>query len=330
MDPLLDLLRALHLTGGVVLEAEMTAPWSVTSRIDPDDYRHIGRQPSHVIGYHYIVEGHCRVSLGGQPVADAKAGDIILAARNDLHELGNGAEVQPIPAGSLAVQSARTGLLRIEHGGGGERTRVLCGFLATSVATPSIAGVLPPLLTIAVDDGAAAAWIESSFRFVGQELLRGQPEAFPMLSKLAELLFIEAVRRHVAALPVEDRGWLAGIRDPIVGRALALLHGQKDRRWTVPELAREAGASRSAFADRFTSLIGEAPIRYMTRHRLQCAAERLRDGVDVVAEVAFAAGYESEAAFSRAFKREYGRPPAVWRREVRDADEVFRAQGGAS
>lgn len=315
MDPLLDLLRSLHLTGGVVLEAEMTSPWCVTSQIAPEDYRSITRAPAHVIGYHYIAEGRCRVSLGGQHVADAKAGDIILVPRNDPHDLGDGPHVPSVPAGDLVLQSTRNGLHRIEHGGGGERTRVLCGFMTTGVTSPAIASVLPPLLTISVEDGAAAAWIESSFRFVGQELMRAQREAIPRLSKLAELLFMEAVRRHVESQPAGHQGWLAGLRDPLVGRALALLHGQRERRWTVPALAREAGASRSAFADRFTSLIGEAPIRYLTRHRLQCAADRLREGTDPVADVAFAAGYESEAAFSRAFKRTFGRAPAVWRRD---------------
>jgi AraC-like DNA-binding protein len=314
MDPLLDLLRSLHLTGGVFLEAEMTAPWSVTSHIAPGDYRGLSQAPTHVIGYHYITEGRCRVSLDGRHVADARAGDIILVARNDHHDLANGAAVPSVPAGQLATRPEAAGLWRIQHGGGGERTRVLCGFLATSVSHPAIAEVLPPLLTISVEDGAAAAWIESSFRFVGQGVMRGDPESIPLLGKLAELLFIEAVRRHVASLPPDHHGWLAGLRDPVVGRALALLHGQKDRRWTVDELAREAGASRSVFADRFTSLIGEAPIRYLTRHRLQQAADRLRETQDGVADVAFQAGYESEAAFSRAFKRAYGLAPAVWRR----------------
>jgi AraC-like DNA-binding protein len=314
MDPLLDVLRSLRLTGGVFLEAEMTAPWCVTSQVDPEDCQGITPPATHIIGYHYITEGRCRVSLGGEYVADVKAGDIILAARNDPHDLGAGSRVPPIAAGELVTNSGRNGLARIAHGGGGERTRILCGFLAAGACSPSIASILPPLLTISVDDVATAAWIESTFRFAGRELMRGEPESIPLLGKLAELLFIEAMRRHVASLPAGHRGWLAGLRDPVVGRALALLHAQKERRWTVPDLAREVGASRSVFADRFTALTGEAPIRYLTRHRLQCAAERLRESDVAVAQVAFDAGYESEAAFSRAFKRTFGLAPGVWRR----------------
>ena len=144
--------------------------------------------------------------------------------------------------------------------------------------------------------------------------MAGRPGSPAVLARLAELLFIEAVRLHVASLPREHRGWIAGLRDPIVGRALALLHGRKAQRWTVPELARESGASRSAFADRFTSLIGESPMRYLSRQRLRFAAEQLRECPASVAGVASEVGYESEAAFSRAFKREFGKSPAAWRR----------------
>jgi AraC-like DNA-binding protein len=319
MDPLLDLLRAMNLTGGVVLDAELSAPWCVTSRVEPQDYGTVRPAPAHVVGYHYVIEGQCRLSVGGRHVGDVRAGEIVLVPRNDPHDLASGPDLPPVPARDLVQKARANGLPLVRHGGGGERTRLLCGFLGTSTVNPPIASVLPPALTIAVDDGAAAAWIESSFRFVAQELVNPRYESTPVFAKLAELLFIEAVRRHVASLPPGERGWLAGLRDPMVGRALALLHGQKQHRWTVPALAHEVGASRSAFADRFTTVMGETPMRYLTRQRLQRAAERLREDGASVADVAFDAGYESEAAFSRAFKRTYHRPPAAWRKEIGEA-----------
>jgi AraC-like DNA-binding protein len=315
MDPLLDLLHDMHLTGGIFLDAEFTSPWCVTSKVGADEASAYFPKPSHVIAYHYVTEGKCVLEVDGHPVTDVRAGEIVLLPRNDPHRLGSALNVGAVNAGDLIEPAADGGLARIVHGGGGERTRILCGFLGTKTANPPIASVLPSALTVPVDQAAAGAWIESSFRFASQDLVAGQSGSPAVLARLAELLFIEAVRRHVASLPREHRGWLAGLRDPIVGRALALLHGQKAYRWTVPELARESGASRSAFADRFTSLMGEAPMRYLARLRLRFAAERLRESQETIASVALDVGYESEAAFSRAFKREFGKSPAVWRRE---------------
>ena len=141
-----------------------------------------------------------------------------------------------------------------------------------------------------------------------------RPGAESMLAKLSELMFVEAMRRYVGTLPPDGKGWLAGVRDAQVGRALALLHGDPGRAWTVDDLGREVALSRSALAERFTALVGEPPIQYLMRWRLALAAQMLRAGRDAVGRVAERTGYESEAAFSRAFKREFGMPPAAWRR----------------
>ena len=314
MEPLLDLLRDLHLTGGVFLDAEFTSPWCVRSSVGIDDCSAYLPRPSHVIAYHYVTEGRCLVEVAGLPAMEVKAGEIVLLPRNDPHRLGSALDVRAVNAGELIEPAPDHGLARIVYGGGGERTRILCGFLGTSTANPTIAGVLPSALTVTVNEGAVGAWIESSFKFASQELVAGRAGSPAVLARLAELLFIEAVRLHVASLPRDHRGWLAGLRDPIVGRALALLHERTSERWTVPDLAREAGASRSAFADRFTNLMGESPMRYLARQRLRVAAEQLRECTASIASVASDVGYESEAAFSRAFKREFGKSPAAWRR----------------
>jgi AraC-like DNA-binding protein len=314
MDPLLDILRGLQLTGGVFLDAEFTAPWCVTARVGPEDCAGLLRSPSHVIAYHYVLEGRCVLSVDGWPTVDVQAGEVVLLPRNDPHRLGSAANVRAVSAEHLIEPAAGGGLARIVYGGGGESARILCGFLGTDTPDPPIAAILPAVLTLPVRDGMAGAWIETSFRFAAQELMDGRPGSPAILARLAELLFMEAVRQHVASTPAEQSGWIAGLRDPVVGRALALLHSENDHRWTSEALARATGASRSAFAERFTRLIGEPPMRYLARQRLRSAAQRLRVTAESIATVALGAGYESESAFSRAFKREYGTSPAAWRK----------------
>ena len=208
-----------------------------------------------------------------------------------------------------------TQLFHMRHGGGGAATRFVCGYLALShsVFRPLLEA-LPPALCIPLGDGPAAALLRELFRAGVRESSALRPGAGSMLAKLAELLFVEALRRYIERLPPGGLGWLAGVRDPHVGRALALLHAEPGRAWTVDELARGAALSRSALAERFSALVGEPPIQYLLRWRLALAAQALRAGRDAVSRVAERSGYESEAAFSRAFKREFGMPPAAWRR----------------
>jgi transcriptional regulator GlxA family with amidase domain len=173
---------------------------------------------------------------------------------------------------------------------------------------------LPRIVCIPIGDGPAAAMLRELFQAGVRESAALRPGGSSVLAKVAELLFVEALRRHAERLPPGGSGWLAGVRDPHVGRALGLLHGDPGRAWTVDELAREAALSRSALAERFAALVGESPMQYLTRWRLALAAQMLRGGRESIARIASRSGYESEAAFSRAFKREFGKPPASWRR----------------
>jgi len=316
MDALLDVLRTLRLTGAVFLDAEFTAPWCVMARVGPEDCRALLPAPVHVIAYHYVTEGRLLLEVDGRPPVAVRAGEIVLLPRNEPHRLGSALSLRAVTIDHLIHPPADGGPARIVHGGGGERTRILCGFLGSDTPDPPIASILPAALTLDVSQGAAGAWIESSLRFAARELSAGGPGSAMVLARLAELLFIEAVRQHAAALPAEQAR-LGGLRDPIVGRALALLHGRPAQRWTSQGLARESGASRSAFAERFTGLMGEPPMRYLARLRLQLAAQRLEQSQASVAGIALDAGYRSEAAFSRAFKRAFGTPPAAWRKERR-------------
>jgi AraC-like DNA-binding protein len=297
----------------VFLDAEFTSPWCIAAHVGPEDCRAFVPAPVHVIAYHYVTEGRLLLEVAGQPAVAVRAGEIVLLPRNDPHRLGSALDLRAVTAGHLIQTAADGGLARIVHGGGGERTRILCGFLGCDTPDPPIASILPAALTLEVGQRAAGAWIESSLRFAAGELTAGGPGSATVLARLAELLFIEAVRQHVAAQPAEQAR-LGGLRDPIVGRALALLHGRPAQRWTAQLLAREAGASRSAFALRFTELMGEPPMRYLARLRLQLAAQRLEQSQASVARIALDAGYQSEAAFSRAFKRAFGSPPSAWRK----------------
>jgi AraC-like DNA-binding protein len=244
-----------------------------------------------------------------------ESGEIVVLPRNDEHVIGSEMQLRPVGAKHLIQPDSHGGLAKIVHGGGGEPTQILCGFLSNDRPHNAFIAMLPSVMRLKVADGPSGRWIESSFRFAANELSEDQVSSPVILAKVAELLFIEAVRRYFAALPPTANAWIAGMQDPIVGRALALLHGEIARRWTTRDLARESAMSRSAFAERFTRVVGEPPMRYLAQQRFAQAATRLRESTEPIARIAHDVGYESEVAFNRAFKREYGVPPATWRRE---------------
>jgi AraC-like DNA-binding protein len=313
MDAVTDLLQATRLSGGVFLDAEFTAPWCVHSGLTANDCRQFGIPAAHVIAYHYICEGQMLLELDDHEPVVVDSGEIVLLPHNEQHRLGSAPGLPPVNPQGLMVAGADGALARIVHGGGGAQTRMLCGFLANELHSDPIIRVLPRVLKVRIADAPSSAWIESSMRFGAQELANGPARSPALLAKLAELLFVEAVRRYLASLPPGESGWRAGISDPVIGRALALLHRRLERRWTAEDLARAVGLSRSAFADRFTRIMGETPMRYLAQQRLQLAAKRLEDPGSSIARIAFEVGYESEAAFNRAFKRAFGAPPAAWR-----------------
>ena len=203
---------------------------------------------------------------------------------------------------------------RIELGGGGEKTQLLCGYLGSEHAFGPLLASLPAVLKLDVRATPLGTWVESSFRFAVSQIAAGRVGSTTVIAKLSELLFVEAVSHYIASLPENRKGWLAGLRDPQIGRALALMHAQPAKDWSAEALAAEVGMSRSGFAERFATLVGKAPMQYLTYWRMQLAGRRLRETREAVAQVGYAVGYESEAAFSRAFKREFGKGPGEWRR----------------
>jgi len=302
MDALSEVLRVAHLTGGVFLHADFFAPWCMAARVGPEHCAPLLPPSSHLILYHYVVEGDFRIRVAGEDGEDliVGPGEVVLLPRNDLHLMGSDLSLPPVAGSDIIRPPEDGGLFSIRHGGAGGRTRMICGFLGCA--------------RLNVEQGGAAEWIRSTFQYAAEEVSAGRPGSETVLAKLSELLFVEAVRRYAEALPDGQTGWLAGLREPYVARALALLHRDIIRRWTVDDLGREVGLSRSALADRFIRLIGVPPMHYLANWRMQVATQKLRNTSASLAQVAEIVGYDSEAAFSRAFKKAFGTAPATWRR----------------
>jgi AraC-like DNA-binding protein len=313
MDALNEILRSTRLAGGVFLDAEFSAPWCVFSGVTPEETGASVPGCANIIAYHYVCEGGMLLQLEGHEDVAVECGDVVLLPHNEPHRLASGPGLVPVNAEDFIEHGEGGALARVVHGGGGTTTRMLCGFLASEVPNDPIIRVLPRVLKVRIADAPSSAWIESTMRFGAREIAGGAAHSPALLGKLAELLFIEAVRRYLASQPAEPCGWRAGISDPVIGRALAQLHQRMNERWTAEQLASCVGLSRSAFASRFTRIMGESPMRYLAQQRLQNAATRLATTADSIARIAFAVGYESEPAFNRAFKREFGLPPAAWR-----------------
>lgn len=313
MDTLSEVLRSVRLTGGVFLSAHFTAPWCVSVAMTPEDCASFLKKPAQVIGYHVVTEGRLILAIEGEPTIEISAGEIVLFPQNEPHTLANEVGIKSIRARELIQQTPNRGLLRIEHGGGGTATRIVCGFLASEENYNPLISALPKVLKIDIRYGTSRELIEASVRFAAGELADGHLASSSVLIRLSELLFTEAIRQYSSTLGEDEVGWLKGLKDPYVGRALALIHHKLGERWSVETLASEVALSRSAFVERFTSLVGMSPIRYLTLWRLQIAKVSLRETSKTIAQLAHSVGYDSEEAFSRAFKREFGISPARWR-----------------
>ena len=317
MDALSDVLKSVRLEGAVYLAAEFSAPWCVTARHGLSTVQDRLGAADHVVFFHYVDDGEIRVrDMRGRAEVVAVAGDLIVCAHGGGQTLASDLALDPVDADTLpTLGPPGDPLTRLRHGGGGVVTRVVCGYLScTRSACRPVLDALPPVACIPTRDGVAAALVRELLEIAVSESAQSRPGAQSLLAKLSELLFVEALRRYADGLPAGGTGWLAGLRDPHVGRALGLMHAEPAKTWTVDDLATRVALSRSALAERFTSLVGEPPMQYLSRWRLALAAQQLRAGPEPIARIAERSGYESDAAFSRVFKREFGVPPAAWRR----------------
>jgi AraC-like DNA-binding protein len=273
----------------------------------------------HLVGYHLVTEGEALIGLPESPDIRITAGDIVIFPHGTEHTVVNGSPSRLVDSGA-AIGKWLVGdfaPLKVGAGGGGEVTRFVCGYFGCErhAARLFLAG-LPACIKMNVRGDGAGEWMESSIRHLLNDTASERPGRGVLLAKMAEAIFIETLRRYMEELPPEQTGWLAGARDPVVGAALASMHRQPRHPWTVAELAAEIGTSRSVLAERFDRFLGEPPLAYLARWRLQLAARKLQTTQQTVLNVAADVGYESEAAFNRAFKREFGLPPARYRRQL--------------
>ncbi len=315
MEALEDVLRLTGLTGGVFVDAEFTAPWSVLGKVAPEVCAPFMKPPERLAAFHYVVDGEVTVTPEGGVAYRLGPGDAVLLPHNEMHVIAGAPGLSSVHAGELLRTMSPNGVARIVHGGGGAKTHMVCGFLGGNAQLHPLLASLPAVMTLNLASLPSGAWMARTFEYAAQTLAEGDTGAPTVLTKVAELMFVEAVRRYLSSLPPEETGWLAALRDPAVGRAIALMHAKPASDWTADALAQEAHLSRSAFAERFTALIGVPPMRYLINWRMQMAMQKLRETRLVIAQIAFEVGYESEASFTRAFRRETGSPPAAWRAE---------------
>ncbi|GKS58561.1 AraC family transcriptional regulator [Nitrospira sp.] len=319
MDVLSEVLRAVKLDGAVFFNGEFSAPWCMREPDSGTMASFLLAPTKHVIIFHLITEGqaHARVEQDDRPLP-LVAGDIVMFPRGDAHLMGNGPPVMPVDSTQEIRQVLAERRMLSRFGGGGELTKVICGYMTCDrrLSQVFLAG-LPSIIKLNIRDHGSGQWLQDTFRYSVDHAEASGPGGAAVVAKLSEVLFVETLRRYIAQLPATQIGWLAGVRDPEVGSALASLHRDPARPWTIAMLAEAVGVSRSVLAERFRHYLADTPIGYLTRWRLQLAAQLLSSTSKSVVEVAGEVGYESEPSFNRAFKREFGLPPARFRSQAR-------------
>jgi len=319
-DALSDVLRTVRLTGAAFFDVVVKAPWVAEPPTRERMLPKILPRAEHLISYYVVTEGRCFASLiGAEPIL-VEAGEVIVFTKGDPHVMSSSPGMRADPVAPDAFDAAAGSALpfSINYGGDGPPSaKLVCGFLACD-AHPfnPLLDNLPAVIKTGNPQGSDSNWLGQLIRVAINESTSQRAGGESVLAKLSELMLIEVVRRHLEALPPGQAGWLAGLRDPFVGKALSLMHGGPARNWTIEELAREAGLSRSVLAERFADLVGLPPMQYLARWRMQIAAGLLSGGSTNMATVAAEIGYGSEAAFSRAFKKMVGVPPSAWRHRL--------------
>jgi AraC-like DNA-binding protein/mannose-6-phosphate isomerase-like protein (cupin superfamily) len=322
MDALSEVLKILHFNSAIFFKARFTAPWCLASPHADSVARRLHARSQRLLFYHYFADGACTVQLDGLPPLAVRAGDIVLFPHGDAHTMASSGATGPLPL--LDVQT----LLRerpdeLQIGGGGAATRIICGYLSCDpILCRPVLDALPRVLTVRLRD-EHTDWLERSFVYAVAEGAGSRPGGEGVLAKLSEVLVVETLRRYISNMSDGQTGWLAGLRDRAVGKCLALMHEKPAHPWTLDSLAREAGTSRSVLAERFTHYVGQSPIQYLGKWRMSVASNLLRRTASSLMQIALEVGYETDAAFSRAFKREFGVPPAAWRR-AHGADEPLQ------
>ena len=320
-DILSDVLKTVRLTGAAYFDIVAQEPWSVHSPAREVILPRILPGADRLIAYHVVTSGRCFASLdGGEPVP-LEAGEVVMFTNADPHVMSSSVGMRAQPPSADMIDIAEAGLLPFQvnlMNGGAVSARLVCGYLACdSKPFNPLLEALPPVLKAGDPRHNDSGWLGQFIHFAVAEVAEKRAGSESVLTKLSELMFIDVVRRYIERLPAENIGWLAGLRDPAVGKALALIHARPSFNWTIEGLARQCGTSRTVMAERFSQFTGQPPMHYLAKWRMQVAAEMLKQGNGNMATIAAEIGYESEAAFSRAFKKMIGVPPSDWRKGMR-------------
>jgi AraC-like DNA-binding protein len=315
MDALSETLRVVRLVGAIFINGRFTAPWCYQSPRADVAAPILEPGAERVVIFHLITEGGCYVEIDGESPVHLVAGDVVIFPQGHAHRMCSQPGLTPAKGARLEEVLARRPR-QLGYGGGGAVTRLVCGYLACDAALAAmlLAG-LPALLKVSLRGSNAGIWLESSVRYALAEARSPRPGGAGVLAKLAEVLFIEVLRLYVNEQSQGSVGWLAGLGDRIVGAALSALHTRPAHPWTLEELAHSANTSRSVLAERFQRLMGKSPMQYLTQWRMLLAANLLCRSNAPLARIAEDVGYQTDTAFSRAFRREFGEPPAAWRRQ---------------
>jgi AraC-like DNA-binding protein len=340
-DTLSDVLRSVRLRSAVFYYVSCNGDWAAEAPASCDIAGAVMPGAEHVIEYHVVTAGECWAAIVGEPPQRLRRGDILMLPQGDAHVVSSAPGMRAdAHVDSYYEMQRNQRPFRVRYAGGGDprfdpvseiepaaageaATTLVCGFIGCDVRpfNPLIA-TLPRLVHLPAE--GRGAWSEQFVQLAATESANRRPGSEALLERLSEMMFVDAIRRHVDQMPEQSTGWLAGLRDRFVGRSLALLHERPAAAWTVEELSRQVGLSRSALHERFVELIGQPPMQYLTQWRMQLASRLLRDTRASVASIALDVGYDSEAAFARAFKRGVGTPPAAWRRQQGAAPKVER------
>jgi AraC-like DNA-binding protein len=315
MDAFSEILSGVKLNGAVFFSAEFSAPWGFSAPASDKIAAELATGATHLLLYHFVIDGGALAQLEDGRSLELKPGDIVIFPHGHPHHMTSAqGALAPFPNYGISAKIKSRDLSTLRAGGGGEISRFVCGYMTCDpyLSRPILSG-LPPVFRVNVRTDRSGQWLENSILHLVEEAASGRVGSEAMLAKLSEALFVDTLRRYVGSLPEQQVGWLAGARDVIVGKSLGLLHSRIAHPWTIADLADQVGISRSALVERFTRYLSEPPMTYLTRWRLQLAARSLERTSRGVAEIAADVGYESEAAFNRAFKREFGQPPGRYR-----------------
>ncbi|WP_341679190.1 AraC family transcriptional regulator [Niveibacterium sp. SC-1] len=310
-DPLGDALQFLRMRGVFYCYSEVSTPWAIEMPAMAD-----------ALMFHFVAQGSCKLQLGSTPARELSEGAFVLVPQGRAHLMFDGAAAPAVALFDLERELVADRYERLRHGGGGAKTVVICGAVHfDDAAAQAVLALLPPALFIDAARSRHAGWVRDTLRLMAEELGEQRAGSEAVATRLADILVIQAIRDWMEGEPAGQGGWLAALNDRQIGRAIAGIHRDPSHAWTLESLAALAAMSRTAFAERFNSLVGVPPMRYLAQWRMQTATRLLRETDDPLARIAMQVGYESEAAFSRAFKREFGHAPGAARRGSRQPEE---------